>query len=113
MIKCKICGVEKETARSMHGHLIRMHEQEYKESNYDMEKLTDGYVRNQRQEERRKNMSKETKKKETETPRPAGLRLLRRFDRVEAAAYDEGYRYYDPTNDTAYTTEECQEMGWI
>ena len=31
MITCNLCGTEKKTRREMHGHLMKMHYQEYKE----------------------------------------------------------------------------------
>lgn len=102
MIKCLLCGMEKKTAREMHGHMVRMHYEEYKRVGNDMEQLTEGYKRRTRRQ-----------KAAAESDRPENLRLLNTADRDERAAYREGYRYIDPDEGIVYTTEEAREEGWI
>ena len=111
MIKCQICGIEKATAREMHGHLVRVHYDEYKAKHNDMEKLTSGYVRNKKQRVRNEKMIDENEKKELKNERPNGLRLLNKKNETELAAYNEGYRYTD--GDLCYTSAEVKEEGWL
>lgn len=106
MIKCTICGTEKETPRQMHGHLIRWHYDEYKEADFNMKNgLTEGAP---------DIMSKrpEKKKNEKKNEAPAGFRLLNKMDRSEREAYNIGYRYID-AEEMCYTREEAKEEGWI
>ena len=42
MITCNLCGTEKKTRREMHGHLMKMHYQEYKEVGFKQSELTLG-----------------------------------------------------------------------
>ena len=76
MIRCLICGKEFQSARQMHGHLIRSHADEYEANDYDMEKLTEGYTR--------------------KPPRFATrIRFLDLSNAAEREAYNAGYRYID------------------
>jgi hypothetical protein len=103
----------------MHGHLNRVHYDEYKATGFDMEKLTTGYVR-KNQTERNNERSQERKEKrlmayknDLQNDRPKNLRLLNKNNQVELEAYNEGYRYFDPDTRIAYTKEEVKEEGWI
>lgn len=118
-IKCNLCGTEKPDGRTMHGHLNRMHYDEYKAAGFDMEKLTTGYIRKTQEERNHKKRSagKENKpmpqKDDLKNDRPKNLRLLNKANREELAAYNEGYRYLDPDEMIAYTKKEVEEEGWI
>lgn len=103
MIKCNICGIEKETPRQMHGHLIRWHYDEYKQANFNMRNITTGAP--EAKKEKPKKLNKNTEA-------PEGFRLLNRYNRDEAEAYNAGYRYIDDY-DMCYTAEEAREEGWI
>ena len=121
MIRCKLCGVEKPDGRTMHGHLVRCHYDEYKNTDptFDMEQLTEGY-RRKNQTERNHERSLERRDRrmakidnELKNDRPKNLRLLNKSNAEELAAYNEGYRYLDPDEMIAYTTAEVKEEGWI
>ena len=92
-LKCKICGKEFKDKRSIHCHLIRVHEKEYSEAENDDSKFIDE-VRSSGNE------------------RPAGFRLLNKYDPTEAECIKAGYMFYDGDL-TVYTREEAEEMGWI
>lgn len=100
MLKCKICGVEKATKREMHGHLIRMHYEEYKATGCSMADLVDLDPE-----------AEEEIKQEKARKKPAGFRLLIRTNELENAAYKEGYRYTD--GETVWTEQEARQKGWI
>ena len=91
MIKCNLCGKIKNTKREMHGHLIRVHEEEYRKCNLKMEYLTEYII-------------------DPESGKPSGLRFLNLSDREEKAMYDEGYSFIDD-DDMCYTSEEAK--GWL
>lgn len=109
----------------MHGHLVRVHYDEYKETGCDMEQLTEGYrrkdqtERNQERSERsrenreRKERENMSQKEEMKNSRPKNLRLLNKSNAEELEAYNEGYRYFDPDEMIAYTREEVKEEGWV
>ena len=100
MLKCRICGTEKATKREMHGHLIRMHYDEYKAVGCNLEKFVDMDM------EAEEEVKQERKKK-----KPAGFRFLIRTNELENAAYKEGYRYTD--GETVWTEQEARQKGWI
>lgn len=106
MIKCKLCGKEFEGGRAAHQHMNRVHHPEYKEVDFDLEKVTEGYIRKR---SRFHGASKDPEGNQ----RPAGLRPLRKTDPAEMEVYRLGYRYYDPESGLAFTIEEMQEEGWI
>lgn len=118
-IKCNLCDIEKPDGRTMHGHLNRVHYDEYKETGFDMEKLTTGYTRKtqaERYHEKPKNRKEEkpmAQKEEFKNDRPKNLRLLNKSVPAELAAYNEGHRYLDPDEMIAYTAAEVKEEGWI
>ena len=97
MITCNFCGAIKTDGRQMHGHMMKMHPDEYAAANHDLEKVTSGYERNSH------------KKSE----RPALLRLLNKLDVDEYEAWQEGFRYLDPKTMNAYTVEEVKAEGWL
>lgn len=103
MITCNLCGIEKSDGRQMHGHMMKVHPEEYAAVNNDLEKVTEGYTR----------ASKNEPKKAEKTSRPDRLRLLNKYDPDELEAYNVGYRYYDPEEDMAYMPEEIKELGWM
>lgn len=124
MIKCKLCGIEiesdgkKSAGRVMHGHLNRVHYEEYKKTGFDMEQLTEGYRRKNQTERNneRSQVRKERRlmpKQELKNDKPKNLRLLNKSNPEELSAYNEGYRYLDPDEMIAYTREEVKEEGWI
>ena len=102
LIKCKFCGYEATDGRVMHGHLMKNHEEEYREFGLDMEKCCTGYKRT------KSNSNKRIKNAE----KPAGLRLLNNSDPNELEAYNQGYRYIDAA-ENIYTSAELKEMGVI
>ena len=81
----------------MHGHMMKVHPEEYEEVAHDLEALTDGYIRGSY----------------LKKLRPAELRLLNQSDPAEQEAYEEGYRYFDPKTSMAYTIEEVKGKGWL
>lgn len=92
-LRCKLCGKEFKDKRSIHGHLIRVHEEEYLRSGNN-----DGVFFEE--------------VKENGEERPAGFRLLNKHDPIECEAIAAGYMFYDGSL-TVYTEEEAREMGWI
>lgn len=110
MIKCKLCAKEFEGGRGAHQHMLRVHGEEYKAVDFDLEQLTEGYIR---KKQRYNGSSKAAEKDEEISERPAGLRPLRKTDPYELEAYRQGCRYYDPESGLAFTIEEMQEEGWI
>ncbi|MBE6033878.1 MAG: hypothetical protein E7222_04175 [Clostridiales bacterium] len=118
LIKCNLCGYEAADGRTIHGHMNRMHYDEYKATGFDLEQLTEGYKRTKSNEYRKERMkeemgTKETKKDTTTNPKPEHLRLLNKNNGAELRAYNEGYRYIDPDDEIVYTTKEVKEEGWI
>jgi len=141
VIKCKLCGVEKETAREMHGHMMRVHSDQYIASKSektrgkcDLEGFTEGYKKMPRKSRRKvrfddQNVKQnvkskpekkevqlqmtETKKTELKNDRPRNFRLLNKRNQEELQAYNEGHRYIDPEDMIAYTAAEAKEEGWI
>lgn len=105
MIKCNLCGMEKKDGRQMHGHFMKSHYQEYKAAGLDLEKVTTGYIRKIKEETETGPPVKNT--------RPESLRLLNKNDPHELEAYELSYRYFDPENSIAYTSEEIKEKGWL
>lgn len=102
MIECNVCGKEFENARAFHGHLIRWHAEEYKESENDDHSF---YVKEIEMAEKKKAAKQDPDK-------PKGFRLLKRADADENEAYKAGYRYIDD-EENCYTHEEAKEEGWI
>ena len=102
MIRCNICGAEKETPRQMHGHLVRWHYDEYKKVNFNMR---DGGITSGAPE-----LAQKKKKKYGEAPE--GFRLLNLNNKEEYGAYHAGYRYID-NDEMCYTHEEAKSEGWI
>ena len=41
LIKCNLCGYEAADGRTIHGHMNRMHYDEYKDTGFDLEQLTE------------------------------------------------------------------------
>ncbi|MFV0516769.1 MAG: hypothetical protein ACK5MV_05180 [Aminipila sp.] len=116
LIKCKLCGYEATDGRTIHGHFMKNHYKEYKQTGCDLEKLTEGYTRTRSNVYRKKKKEDEEMAKETKilkNDKPQNLRLLNKSNRQELEAYNEGYRYYDPDEQIAYTTSEVKEEGWI
>ena len=109
MIKCNICGIEKETRREMNGHLLRRHYDEYKAGGCDQSKITTGEPEAQAKTQRKQKSAAKTQQKQSA---PAGFRILNRNDEAEAEAYKMGYRYIDD-NEMCYDAEEAREKGWI
>lgn len=110
MIKCKLCPKEFEGGRGAHQHMLRVHPEEYRAADFDLEQLTEGYIR----KKRKYNGSSKAPEKDPElSERPAGLRPLRKTDPDELEAYRLGYRYFDPESGLAFSIEEMQEEGWI
>lgn len=110
MITCNLCGTEKKTRREMHGHLMKMHYQEYKEVGFKQSELTLGQPEGGNATEKKEVFLAKKEKKTVE--RPAGFRLLNRNDPNEAFAYSRGYRYIDG-DDLCYTVDEAKEEGFI
>ena len=90
----------------MHGHMMKVHPEEYAAVNNDLEKVTEGYTRA---------VKNEPKEKATKTStRPEQLRLLNKNDPDELKGHITlGYRYYDPEEEMAYMPEEIKELRWI
>jgi len=105
MITCNLCGIEKSDGRQMHGHMMKVHPEEYAAVNNDLEQVTKGYTRAVHREPKEKKAQAST--------RPEMLRLLNKYDPDELEAYNVGYRYYDPEEEMAYTPEEIKELRWI
>jgi len=104
---CKLCGKEFESGRAFHGHLIRWHPAEYKESGNDDKSFYAGAP------PARRSAPKAGKKKEKPAGElPAGIRLLNRRIPEENEAYKAGYRYIDD-EETVYTHEELHDEGVI
>ena len=104
MITCNLCGKQKKTRREMHGHLVRVHYEEYKDVGFKQSELTLG------QPEKKEVFVLEEEKKIVE--RPAGFRLLNRNDPDEAFAYSQGYRYIDG-DELCYTVDDAKKEGFI
>ena len=124
MITCNICGCQKATAREMHGHLVRVHYDDYmatdKGSGAEMEQLTTGYIKKKKEgkEEMAEKVTEKKRKAAVEkdpftNDKPVKLRLLNKSNADELYAYNQGYRYLDPDEGIAYTTAEVKEEGWI
>lgn len=119
MIKCNICGMEKETRREMNGHLLRCHYDEYKAVNCQQSELTTGNnvapmlrTKNKKKKATLQRELKSTAKTQQKKDAPAGFRILNRNDEAEAEAYNMGYRYIDDS-EMCYDAEEAREKGWI
>lgn len=105
MITCNLCGAEKKTRREMHGHLMKMHYQEYKSVGCKQSKLTTG-------EPEGANTTEKKKEEKKTVERPAGFRLLNRNDPDEDFAYSQGFRYIDG-DDLCYTVDDAKKEGFI
>lgn len=110
MIKCNICGIEKSTRREMNGHLLRCHYDEYKSVGFRQSEFTTGQPEDIAAG--RKTVPKTEKPSKKTVDIPAGFRLLNRNDRIEAEAYNVGYRYIDD-DEMCYTADEAKESRWI
>lgn len=91
--KCPICNKEYQDGRSLHGHLMRIHEEEYRAAAFDKKKLKPAAA-------------------PAAAEKPAGFRLLNKYDPDELEAYKAGYRFIDG-DDNIYTAEEVKEESWI
>ena len=103
MIKCDLCGKEFDSKRAMHGHLVRVHYDEYKAAGCNQETLTSG--EKPLKYERSLGVHPSNK-------RPAGFRLLNKGNVHELTAYNEGYRYIDADR-IVYDAAEVAAEGWV
>jgi len=99
MYKCPICGNEYDSTRKIHGHMLRVHLDDYRLKGCKLENYPNY----------KKPVSEE--RKEFVIKRPSDLRVLNRDDASEAAAYKAGYRYV--SGDDCYTSDEAKSRGWI
>jgi hypothetical protein len=113
VIKCNFCGSEFEKGRAAHMHMMRMHYNDYKKYDCDLEKVSEGYIRKKVKSYPNAAGARKEEPKVVESDRPKRLRLLNKLNPEELEAYQAGYRYFDPESELAFTTEECQEEGWI
>lgn len=115
MSRCSFCGYENPDGRAMHLHMLRMHPEEYQAAGRDLEEVADGYIREQKQQRKldRKRQEEEMTQKKAAPEEQTHIRPLNRRDPDEAAAYNDGFRYYDPETDVLYTAEEAKEEGLI
>lgn len=97
---CKICGAEKDTRRQMHGHLMRMHQDEYRQSGFVIERMVTGAAAPAQKRDYKK------------AALPSGFRALSSSDPEEAYAIDQGYDFID-AEEMIYTAEEAKVEGWI
>jgi hypothetical protein len=93
---CPICTKEYENGRQLHGHLMRLHQDEYRAVDFKLADL--------------KQSNHKPAKKVVQKPK--GFRLLNVTDQDEIFAYKEGYRFID-ADDEVYTIEEAKGEGWI
>ena len=101
-MKCRICGAEKATRRSMHGHCMTCHYEDYKRLDFMLERIAEDVPP----------LVKDVKKEIKKLPRPDGFRLLRRSNEEEAVAIDQGFDFIDNEN-YVYTAQEARAEGWI
>lgn len=94
----------------MNGHLLRCHYNEYKSVGFRQSEITTGQPEDVSIV--RKTVQKTEKPSKKTVDIPAGFRLLNRNDRIEAEAYNVGYRYID-NDEMCYTADEAKESGWI
>lgn len=104
-MKCKICGCVKETRREMHGHLIRMHREDYERAGFELDRCTEGAPA-------RKDESKAKQKQRKLYSKPEGFRFLNKQDSEEANAIKSGFAYID-AEQNIYTASEAKTEGWI
>ena len=94
----------------MNGHLLRCHYNEYKLVGFRQSEITTGQPEDVSIV--RKTVQKTEKPSKKTVDIPAGFRLLNRNNRIEAEAYNVGYRYID-NDEMCYTADEAKESGWI
>ena len=110
MFKCSICGHEVRSKRAMHGHMMTLHNEEYRKAGMKQEALS---FQVEEQEEDQDNASSGKKKE-----KPAGLRHLNltipaeKLAFAEVSDYGDHYEYIDD-NGFCYSTKEVKEKGWI
>lgn len=97
---CKLCGVEKETRRQMHGHLMACHYEDYKGVDFNLDQLVDGAPARIHDDRIKK------------YPRPNGFRFLSQHNDLELYAIQHGYKFIDDDG-TIYTETEARTQEWI
>lgn len=99
-MKCKLCGIEKDTRRKMHGHLMHEHLEDYKRSGYSIERLCTEVI--------------PAKRPRVVIPalRPDGFRLLNKYNQQEFYAIEHGYLFID-AEENLYTEEEAKAEAWV
>lgn len=95
MFRCRFCGREYKDRRSIHGHLMTSHREEYyKHGCIDAD------------------MIDELEDEELPVDRPVGFRLLNQKNDDERYAYSLGFRFID-AEENVYREEIVKAMGWI
>lgn len=105
-MKCRLCGIEKDTRRQMQGHLMFQHKEEYKQCQYNMDRLVEDAP--PRVKEAKKAAYQ---RKQKQLTKPAGFRLLNSEDPTEANAIKAGFLYTD--GDNVFTADDAKAEGWI
>lgn len=99
-MKCKICGIEKDTRRKMHGHLMHEHYDEYKAAGCCIERFCSDAPPAKRPI------------KCYPAKRPAGFRFLHTSNIDENFAIEQGYTFID-SEQNLYTEQEAKTEHWI
>ena len=105
-MKCRLCGIEKDTRRQMQGHLMFSHKEDYKRAEFNMDRLVEGAPPRVKEA---KKAQYERKQKQLE--KPQGFRLLKREDPTELNAINAGFLYTD--GDNVFTADDAKAEGWI
>lgn len=106
-MKCKLCGYETDARRSMHGHLMYYHNEDYKRGGFNLDRFTEGAP-----ERKNDRPAAQRKRAEKAAPKPAGFRLISGASDLEREAIKRGFIYIDAA-DNIYTAEEAKTEGWI
>lgn len=106
-MKCRLCEFETDARRSMHGHLMFYHSDDYKRAGYNLDRLTIGAP-----DRKNDRPAAQRKRAEKAAPKPAGFRLISGSSDIEKEAIKQGFIYID-AEQNIYSAEEAKTEGWI
>ena len=92
MFECPLCKREMRNARALHAHMMKDHLEDYRAHNCRVANYVTDMVKGD--------------------PIPKGFRLLDKTDSTERAAYEQGYRFIDDSEEV-YTIDDVKNRGWV